>query len=219
MRVLIIGGGNVGLALAQRLTDRVEHVVIIDHDQAPIQRGRELGVSVCQGDGTDAAVLRSAGAANATILVAATGTDDANLLVAQLASSKFDIEQIITRVNDPDNEEIFADLGVRTISGTLSTAWAIDNVIERPALSEWMTELRRSGDVQEIEITAAELVGQTIAELDGALPDGCLIALVGRNGETQVPSGEFVLEYGDHITVLGRKAAVFEALSRCHPHD
>lgn len=217
MRVLIIGGGKVGRALAERLEDRGENVVIIDHAQDVIEQARRDGLSVRQGDGTNTATLRSAGADNAKIVVAATGDDDVNLLVAQLTSSKFDVEQIITRVNDPNNREVFDDLDVRTISGTLSTAWAIDNVIERPALSDWMTELGRSGDVQEVEITAEEVIGRTIEDLNSDLPDGCLIALVGRNGNNQVPSGEFTLEYGDHITVLGRKEAVNEALSWFHP--
>jgi Trk K+ transport system NAD-binding subunit len=82
-----------------------------------------------------------------------------------------------------------------------------------------MTELERSGDVQEIEITAESIVGRTISDLGDALPDGCLIALVGRDGASQVPDGSFELEHGDHITVLGRKEAVKQALERFHPHD
>jgi Trk K+ transport system NAD-binding subunit len=217
MEVLIIGSGKVGRELAERLEDRGENVVIIDREQDVIEQARRDGLSVYQGDGTDAATLQSAGADNANIVVAATGDDDTNLLVAQLVSSKFDIEQIITRVNDPDNEEVFADLGVRTISETLSTAWAIDNVIERPALAKWMTELGRSGDVQEIEITADELVGKSIHDLDQVLPERVLIALVGRDGETQIPSPDFTLQHGDHITFLGRTEAVREAIEQCHP--
>ncbi len=215
MRVLIIGGGKVGRSLAARLEDRGENVVLIEQDETIVQTAREEGYTVHDGDGTDTEVLRSSGAGNAKIVVAATGDDDVNLLVAQLAESKFDVETIIARANNPDNVDAFEDLGVRTISSSLATAWAIDNVIERPALSNWMTELGRSGDVQEIEITAESLVGRTIDELDAELPNGVLIALVGRDGETQVPNKGFTLQKGDHVTFLGRKESVRETISMC----
>jgi Trk K+ transport system NAD-binding subunit len=182
-----------------------------------IELARDAGFTVHKGDGTDTDDLRGAGADNAKIAVAATGDDDANLLIAQLAESKFDIQTIIARANNPDNVDAFEDLGVRTIDASMATAWAIDNVIERPALSNWMTELGRSGDVQEIEVTAQDLVGKTISELDDELPNGVLIALVGRDGKTQVPDEEFTLQEGDHITFLGRKEAVRSAIDLCHP--
>jgi NhaP-type Na+/H+ or K+/H+ antiporter len=140
MRVIIVGGGKVGRTLATRLEDRGENVVIIEHDRSILERAREEGFSARAGDGTDADALQSAGANNAKIVVAATGDDDANLLVSQLASTRFDIGQVISRVNDPENEDVFTDIGVRTIPETVSTAWAIDNIIERPAISNWMTE-------------------------------------------------------------------------------
>lgn len=217
MRVLIIGGGKVGRALAERLEDRGENVVIIERETDMIELAREAGFTVHKGDGTDTDELRSSGADNAKIVVAATGDDDANLLIAQLAESKFDVETIIARANNPDNVDAFEDLGVRTIDASMATAWAIDNVIERPALSNWMTELGRSGDVQEVEVTSEDHVGKTIQELDDELPNGVLIALVGRNGNTEVPNENFTLQEGDHITFLGRTEAVREAINLCHP--
>ena len=219
MRLIIVGAGKVGRALAERLEDRGENVVIIERDQEMVEMARDRGFNVRHGDGTDIDELQAAGADNARFVVPATGDDDVNLLIAQLARSKFDVETIITRVNNPDNVDAFEELGVRAIDSALATAWAIDNAIERPALSAWMTEIGRSGDVQEIEITAEDLIGRTIGDLDSELPGGCIIALVSRDDESQVPEEDFELEYGDHITVLGRREAVHEAIRRCHPHD
>ena len=219
MRVIIVGGGTVGRALAERLEDRGENVVLVEEDVQMVERTRNQGFTVHHGDGTDTEELRAAGAENARITVAATGDDDANLLVAQLADSKFDVEKIIARANNPDNVEAFEDLGVRTVSSSMATAWGIDNIIERPALANWMTEIGRSGDVQEVEVTSEDLVGKTIEDLDTELPNGAIIALVGRDDDNQVPEADFTLQHGDHLTFLGRKDAVRDAIDWCHPHE
>ncbi|MFB6137678.1 MAG: cation:proton antiporter [Halobacteriaceae archaeon] len=217
MRVIIVGGGRVGRALAARLEERGENVVIVENDEGNVEVARNEGFTVHIGDGTDTDVLRSAGAENARIVVAATGDDDVNLLVAQLANSKFDPETVLARANNPDNVEAFEELGVRTVSSTLASAWAIDNLIERPAMASWMTEIGRSGDVQEVELTSGDLVGMTIRELGPALPEESLIALVSRDGETRVPDADFTLEAGDRITIIGQREAVREAMDFCHP--
>ena len=219
MRVLVIGGGKVGRALADRLEDRGENVVLIEQNAEIIETARNEGHTVHQGDGTDTDVLRSAGAANAKIVVAATGDDDVNLLVSQLASSKFDPETIIARANNPNNVEAFEELGVRTISSVLATAQAIDNYIERPAMMNWMSEIGRSGDVQEIEVTSQEIVGKTVRDIGPELPDGCLIALVSRDGETAVPSADYTVQHGDRITVIGSHDAVRQAMQFVHPDE
>ncbi len=218
MRVIVVGGGKVGRALADRLEDRGENVVLIEEDQAIVETARNAGHTVVHGDGTDTEVLASAGADNAKIVAAATGDDDANLLVAQLAKSKFAPETVLARVNDPNNVEAFEELGVRTISSVMATAQAMDNYIERPALSNWMGELGRSGDVQEIEVTSEEMVGKTVREIGPALPEGCLIALVARNGDIEVPDADFTLQEGDRITLLGRRESVRDAMEFCHPN-
>jgi NhaP-type Na+/H+ or K+/H+ antiporter len=219
MRVIVVGGGKVGRALAERLEDRGENVVLVEEDVGIVEVARNEGHTVHHGDGTDTDVLRSAGAENARTIVAATGDDDVNLLVAQLANSKFDIETVLARVNQPNNVDAFEELGVRTISSVLATAQAIDNYIERPAMARWMGELGRTGDVQEVEVTADELVGRTIREVGPELPEGVLVALVARNGDVRVPNADFTLQQGDRITLIGGRQDVRTAMEFCHPDD
>ncbi len=219
MRVIVVGGGRVGRALAERLENRGENVVLVERDVDVVEIARNEGYAVHHGDGTDTDVLRSAGAENARVIVAATGDDDVNLLVAQLSNSKFDPETVLARANNPDNVAAFEELGVRTISAVLATAQSIDNYIERPAMATWMGELGHSGDVQEVEVTSEELVGRAIREVGPELPGGVLVALVARNGDVRVPDADFVLERGDRITLIGDSADVADAMGFCHPEQ
>jgi Trk K+ transport system NAD-binding subunit len=82
-----------------------------------------------------------------------------------------------------------------------------------------MTEIGEGGDVQEIEVTAESLVGKNIREIGPELPDGCLVALVSRDGETTVPDADYTLQRGDHITFIGRNEAVRDAMEWAHPSD
>lgn len=216
-RIIIVGSGRVGRALAERLEDRGENVSMIEMDQAQVETARNAGLAVHHGDGTKTDILRSVGAGNAKIVAAATGDDDTNLLVAQLADSTFDIETVIARVNRPGNAQAFEELGVRAIPADIAIAQSMDNAIERPALSDWMTELGRTGDVQEIEVTAKDLIGRSIRDLDRMLPDGVLVALVSRGENSQIPTPELTLQHGDHLTFVGRREAVSEAIEQCHP--
>ncbi|WP_136718067.1 cation:proton antiporter domain-containing protein [Halorientalis salina] len=217
MRVIIVGGGRVGRSLAERLEDRGENVVIIETEEAMVERTRNDGYSVVWGDGTDTEVLSEAGGANAKTIIAATGNDDANLLIAQLSNSKFDVETVIARVNNPDNVDAFEDLGVRTIDASMATAWAIDNQIERPAMAHWMTDLDRVGDVQEVELTAERFADYTVRELRLELPEDCLIALVDHDDGIEVPEPDMALELGDRITILGQRESVREAMDMVAP--
>ncbi|MDB2243327.1 cation:proton antiporter [Halorubrum ezzemoulense] len=219
MRVIIVGGGQVGRALAERLEDRGENVVIIEEDEATVESLRNDGFAAVIGDGTDTEVLRKSGAENAKILVAATGDDDTNLLVAQLSKTNFGVEKILAKANNSDNVDAFEDLGVSTISAAMSAAWAIDNQIERPDLAHWMTDIGETGDVQQIEVTNEELIGKAVREVGPMLPDGCLIAVLsdGDSESVAVPSADTVVNRGDHITLLGRREAVREGMELVQP--
>jgi len=217
MRILVIGGGRVGRALAERLEDRGEEVVIIESNSQVVEDARQEGFTVKHGDGTDVDVLKAAGAENAKVIASATADDDVNLLVAQLAKNRFDVETVISRVDERANVDAFEDLDVEVVETGMSVAWSMDNFIERPGLAHWMTERDQIGDVQEIELSADRVVGKSVAELGTELEDGCYIALISRDGENRVPHADDVLERGDHITFIGRKEAVRDAISLCRP--
>ena len=220
MRTIIAGGGEVGSALAERLERDGENVVIVEIDDETVQELRENGHRAVQGDAGEADVLRSAGIENAGMVVATTRDDDVNLLVSQLVQTEFDVDTVAARVNDSENLDSFESLGVRAIDFGSAMAQSLENVLERPAIAGWMNDLGRSGDVREIEVTAADLVGKTTEELYDELPDGCIIGVVSdEGGETHVPSGDHPLERGDHITFIGQRDAVDRAVKRFHPHE
>lgn len=219
MRTLIIGGGRVGRALATRLERRGEFVVIIESDDETIEQARNAGFTVHAGDGTEPTVLRDAGIDDAIRVVAATRDDDTNLLVSQLASSKFSVQSVFAQVNNSENVDAFQTTGVTVIDAPTATAFAIDNEIERPALAHWMTQLGDGHDVQEVEITAEDLVGQSIRELNAQIPDGCIVAVIARDGDSHVPDADEILQLGDRVTFIGNEDAVKRAITRFHPHN
>ena len=215
MRTIIVGGGRVGRALAERLVDRGEEVLIIDNNEETVEGLREDGFSARHGDGTHQEVLESVGADNAKVVAAATGDDDVNLLIGQLAKNTFGVETVVARVNQPGNTDAFADIDIEAISTGMSVAWSMDNVIERPAISRWMTELGRTGDVQEVEVSTETIAGETVSELMAELPEDCHLALVSRDDVNQLPYPEDTVELGDHLTFIGRKEAVRNAIDYC----
>ena len=219
MRTLIVGGGRVGLALATRLEQRGEFVVVVENDGDRQEKIRNDGLTVHNGDGTEVDVLRDAGIAEAKTVVATTDDDNANLLVCQTANTKFDIENVYARVNDSQNMAAFEALDVTAIDSPMATAFAIDNEIERPELAHWMYDLSDGHDIREVEMTARGLVGESIRSLRDRIPGGCLIAEIGQGADAHVPDPDELLEYGDHITFLGDAEAVREAVELFHPRD
>ena len=219
MRTIIVGGGRVGRSLATQLESRDAVVVIVEDDEKQCRIAREAGFSVVEGDGTEREFLEAAGIDEAKAVVAATQSDNVNLLVCQTVRTKYGIENLFARVNDPDNVDAFESLDVTAVDSAQATAYALDNEIERPAMAHWMNDLGDGHDIIEIEVTSERLSGMTVQDINDGLPGGVLIAEVGRGSDAHVPAADDVIEYGDHITFLGDAEAVEEAVKRFHPHD
>ncbi len=102
---VVLGGGHVGAAIARRLHAAGRPVMIIDETYDP---GEIPGI---RGAPTSLATLRAAEIPPGAVVIAATGRDRQNLLVAQLVSTNFDVAAVRALVNTPDRRELFTANG------------------------------------------------------------------------------------------------------------
>jgi trk system potassium uptake protein TrkA len=132
MYVIIMGCGRLGAELARTLEGDGHEVVVLDVDKyafdhlPPTFKGRKI-----LGDGTDQDTLRRAGAERADAFVAATRGDNRNALAAQVAKHVFQIKRVGSVIFDPIREEVYHELGLRTINPTKIEAALLRESIER----------------------------------------------------------------------------------------
>ncbi|MDH4116360.1 MAG: NAD-binding protein [Acidimicrobiia bacterium] len=114
-RVLIVGAGKAGLAIASKAHDDGYAVSIVEAREEHVTeaRNRLRGVTVVMGSGTEADDLETAGIRNAETVLAVTGSDEVNLVIATLAKFHFGSPHVAARVADPRNRWLFKpDMGV-----------------------------------------------------------------------------------------------------------
>ncbi len=128
MRVIIMGCGRVGSAVAGRVAASDHEVTVLDTDPYSFRRlpsgfpGQSL-----VGDGTRHRHLEEAGIRDAHAFLALTQGDNRNILASQIAKHIYRIPTVVTRVYDPYRAEIFGRLGLVTFSPTnvgADMAWA-----------------------------------------------------------------------------------------------
>ena len=205
MYIIVVGGGKVGFYVAWTLVEEGHEVLIIERDpDAASGISERLGTIVLQGDGADATVLARAGASRANVVIAATGDDEDNLIVSQVAKRKFNVERAIARVNNPKNELLFKRLGIdATVSQTNVLLHLIEQRIGVDGLTHLMT-LRHD----EIEIVEARVgkdspvVGKSLAEIK--LPPNCVFSAITRGDQVIVPTGDTRLDVGDEVIAVTR---------------
>ena len=202
MKVLIVGGGKTLYFLCRNFTAKGYEVVIINRSREEcIQLARQLSATAVCGDGSDAGILKEAGAMGADVLLAMTPNDQDNLVACQLAALQFGVPRAVALANDPDNAEIFQKLGV----SAFSTTHIIGSLIEERASLEQITNLLPVGEgrvnVTEIILDAASPVaGKLLKDID--LPENALVAVVIRDNQPIVPRGANQLLVGDRVVLI-----------------
>lgn len=204
MFAIVVGGGKVGANVTRSLTERDQEVMLIETKSSRADTlESEFGHRVIHGDGTELYVLELAGITRPPdIVVAVTGDDEDNLVIAQLASERYEVPKVIARVNDPRNQSHFDLLGVApTVCPTQRIMALIEHEVPEHALVH-LLELRNEGlEIIEIEIDPrCPCVGKPVDKL--GLPIGAKLISVLRGGVAEIAVGATVLEVGDQVLAI-----------------
>lgn len=133
MKLVIVGCGRVGAALAEAFDNAGHEVLVVDTSTKAFDRlSTEFRGQALRGDGTDEDVLRRAGAAGADVFLALTEGDNRNVMAAQVAMEKLSVGKAIAKINDPVRAAAYADLGIGTICRTTMQADAVLGFLGMP---------------------------------------------------------------------------------------
>jgi trk system potassium uptake protein TrkA len=213
---IIVGAGKVGSALAGALLDEGQEVVLIESD-----RGRYLYLmerfpdAALHGDATEIRTLRDAGAERADAVVAATGEDQVNLVVSEVAAKLFKVRNVVARVNDPKNFELFRRAGVEhPVSSTHLLMATIHQEVEPGDIFRLASLRQSSMEIVEIFVPdGAPSVGMNVGDV--AMPGGSLLLAIQRSGRWSRVDPASMIRPGDvyvALAPLGGEAALREAM-------
>ena len=211
MQIIVVGAGKMGIALAESLINEGHNVTVIDKDEHKVSKGEHvLDALFIHGNGVQVNVLKEADVENSDIVIATTAGDEINMLVC-LTAKKLGTQYTIARIRDPEylnsisflQKEMFMDY---VINPERSTAREVSRILRFPFVNGVETFAR--GRVEMVDFRASEKDGITGIPLKDIycikknLPQ-VLFCAVERNGQAIIPKGNFVIQPGDTVHVVG----------------
>lgn len=211
MKIIIVGAGEVGAHIAQRLSRENQDVLLIDKDPKKIQRiNEEMDVQAILGSGTSPGMLQRSGITDADMLVAATDSDEVNLIACMLARQLNPYLLKVARLRNPEYLEM-KDLLARDTLG-------IDHIINpESAMVETIRNLMLvpgASDVIDFVDGRIKLIGVTIrgdSPVAGKrllsfqeMTDKLLVGAIVRGDKVHIPHGEDTIQAGDLVYVVAR---------------
>lgn len=213
-RVVIIGGGIVGLQVAQALEARADRVraKVIEKDRACAERAADAleRTVVLNGDGLSADLLAEAGIERADAVLTVTDDDKTNILAAVRAKTE-GCPMAIALVNDPTLEPMLGPLGIDAHINPRATT--VSSILRHIRLGR-VRAVYSIGDA-EAEVIEAEVLstspiaGKTVRDI--GFPEGVIVGAV-QKGDTYVrPTGSTRIDDGDRIVIFALAEDVREA--------
>ena len=224
MFVLIVGAGKLGLNVARSLENLGHEFVVIEQRRSRYNLlEAELEDHLHFGDGTELWVLEKAGIGRADLVVAVTGDDEDNIVIAQLAKLEYRVPKVVARVNNPRNQPTFDLLDVdATICATTLMISMIQHELPGHQFVPLLAMPRENMELVEIEVSDESPAAYLRID-DIRLPSGVLVAAILRDGATLPARGSAELRPGDQLLCLlapdKEKALISALLPSRRPED
>jgi trk system potassium uptake protein len=211
-RIVIAGGGNIGLFLAEQLQaahrSRTTLTLIeLDPTRARHVADRLSSAVVLNGDIRDPEILEEANLASAEAIVSVTNNDEINVMAALLAK-RYGCHQALTLVNNTVYAPLLSSLAIDVvISPREATVSSVLRHVRRGRIKSAYS--LRDGEAEVLEAEALEtspLVGQTLR--DARLPGGVLVGAILRDGAMITPRADTVVRAHDRVIIVARASAV-----------
>lgn len=213
MQIVIVGGGEVGSALARALAAEHE-VFVIDHEPTVADRFTSLDVDFILGSGTNEDVLARANIKKADFFVACTGLDEVNIVACAIAN-RISSPETVCLVSRADFLGSATDAGLqqfginRVLWPEAQLAVDIEQVVTAPGAID--AEVFAGGVVRLLEYKLEASSALVVAPVGGLhLPKGSLVVAVKRGGKLFVPRGTTQLAAGDKVILMGTPEAMRE---------
>lgn len=207
MYAIIMGGGRVGLALANLLIDNGFDITLIESDEGLCSDvAGELDALVIHGNGTNSKLLEETNIEDADYFIATTGNDEANLLSCILVR-KYNVETIIARVSNPDHEEAFKEVGIdKVISPEISAARDLAQFVTNPKVSKLTTLGEGDAEIIEMTITNDRVIGKRFKDISPT-KDYIIIATY-QNGKLVIPQPDNIISRGEKVSLLVKRGTL-----------
>ena len=217
MRTVIIGAGEVGLNTTRMLSEEGHDVVLVEQNEALVERATEqLDALVIHGNGASPKVLAEAGIEKTDLLIAATTSDEVNIIACLTAKAQ-GVPRTVARLHNSDYydpREPFARdiLGIDFVIHTEQmAAEEIKDTLLVPGAINVDAFAEDSIEVAEVVLNeGSPAVGRALKDLN--LPEGSLVVGVVRSGEALVPRGGTVLERRDHVLLISGRRHISEVV-------
>ncbi|WP_114391639.1 Trk system potassium transporter TrkA [Oleisolibacter albus] len=210
-RVIIIGGGNIGLCLAEEIEAKHPHVsariVEVDRRRAQMVAQRLSRTMVLHGDGLDPEILEEANVRASEAVVAVTNSDEGNIL-ASLLAKRYGCQRAITLINKTTYQPLVQPLSIDAVVSPRSiTVSSILQHVRRGRIKA--VHSLREGFAEVIEAEALETSSLINTPLkDIRLPGGVIIGAIVRAGQVIIPRPSTVIKPNDRVIILAEVGQV-----------